>query len=436
MCARVLVFMCNIVCKNTPVLMANNPFKNVAPAMALATMPLIAPIKDVKVDDMVKAYHHEEMFLTASNNDDVYVPGWQDYDYLDITPETWQVGKFIIEEEDGNHIEVEVNRPKEWFKTREVRKVGDEAFLYMPDVNIIGNAKLIEFNPTEIDTRVLSLNENGQVDRPVISTFKRFSPIVFDYSFSDGSKIGATPEHPFYSVDRQDYIPVGELQEGELVKSSSDKEVRFIGSKLRNKGESVYNFEVWREHNYFVSGNKGEDFILVHNTYGKWLAGKAEFTNPAGTLVKFNKQSNWTETAIKSKRDLATGSKRLEYDAALKLKQSGLEVKGIGLIGNNGNIGDLDVWTNKGMVEVKTSINKVKVDQIRKYMDPTDPKFMNPSKAIDVNAKKVLVYVENATEAQMAAKKAQILEELGDFKNVFDFDITNSLDDLANLMNN
>ncbi len=177
--------------------MAHNPFRVYPKTLAFsATMPLVMPIQNVTTDDMVKAYHHEDAYLSASTNEnDIYVPGWQDYDYLDITPETWQVGKFIIEEEDGNQIEVEVNRPKEWFKKREIEKVGDKAFLHMPNVNIIGDAKLVEFRTTNIDTRVLEFNENGQVDRPVISTFKRFSPIIFDYTFSDGSNIGATSEH-------------------------------------------------------------------------------------------------------------------------------------------------------------------------------------------------------------------------------------------------
>ena len=69
-------------------------------------------------------------------------------------------------------------------------------------------------------------------------------------------------------------------------------------------------------------------------------------------------------------------------------------------------------------------------------MDPTDPKFINPSKAIDPNAKKVLVYVKNGDAGSIAAKKTEILEALKEYKGIFDFDITNDLDDLANKMNN
>ena len=273
--------------KDTPVLIANNPFKNVAPAMAMATMPLVAPIQEVKVDDMVKAYHHEEMYITASNTlDDIYVPGWQDYDYLDITPETWQVGKFVITEEDGSVVEIEANRPKKWFEDYELKQKGDQAFIQIEEMGIADYAVLQEIRSTDIDTRDFVLNENGKVDRPVITTYKRIANEITDYTFSNGQVISCTPNHPFYSSDRQEYIPIGEFTFGETVQTSSDREVKFIGGKAREKGEHVYNFEVWREHNYYVGFEGSEDFALVHNSCPKVKK----------TLVLPNVFQNWINT--------------------------------------------------------------------------------------------------------------------------------------------
>ena len=267
--------------KNTPVLMANtfintskntnqNRFKisNAKSLAVAAAMPIVAmPIQDVQVDDMVKAYHHEEMYLTASNDaDDIYVPGWQDYDYLDITPETWQVGKFVITEEDGNVVEIEANRPKKWFESLGVEKIGNSTFLVMEEFGVYGNAELLELKRTVIETRNFKLNENEKVDRPVITTFKRVANEISDYTFSNGQVISCTPNHPFYSSDRQAYIPVGELSFGETVQTAGDREVKFIRGKAREKGEYVYNFEVWREHNYFVGSEESDNFLLVHNT--------------------------------------------------------------------------------------------------------------------------------------------------------------------------
>ncbi len=57
--------------------MAHNPFRVNAKTLAFAaTMPLVMPIQNVTTDDMVKAYHHEDAYLSASTNEnDIYVPG-------------------------------------------------------------------------------------------------------------------------------------------------------------------------------------------------------------------------------------------------------------------------------------------------------------------------------------------------------------------------
>jgi hypothetical protein len=275
-----LLFKKGCITKDTPVLMANNnPFKAPALAYSLAALPLIAPIQDIKPDDLVKAYHHEQSYYaTAYNNDPKVlrgVPGWQDYDYINITPETWQIGTFEIIEANGDKVEVEANRPKTWYSENNVSAIGDKAYFYMPEIGINGEATLLSVRPTVINTTNFAFNEsslsrsvsNGSmVDRPVITTFKRNAPVVYDYHFSDGAVIGATPEHPFFSVDRNNYIAVGELQVGEQVMTAGEKVVKFIAGKQREKGEPVYNFEVWREHNYYVGSKEGGEFLLVHNT--------------------------------------------------------------------------------------------------------------------------------------------------------------------------
>jgi hypothetical protein len=43
-----------------------------------------------------------------------------------------------------------------------------------------------------------------------------------------------------------------EFNVGEQVMTAGEKIVKFIAGKQRDKGEEVYNYEVWREHNYYV----------------------------------------------------------------------------------------------------------------------------------------------------------------------------------------
>ncbi len=51
---------------------------------------------------------------------------------------------------------------------------------------------------------------------------------------------------------------------GENVKVAGDRTATLTDARKRTNGpEKVYNFEVWREHNYFV----GKEGVLVHNSY-------------------------------------------------------------------------------------------------------------------------------------------------------------------------
>ncbi|MFT4559235.1 MAG: hypothetical protein ACI92S_004625, partial [Planctomycetaceae bacterium] len=76
--------------------------------------------------------------------------------------------------------------------------------------------------------------------------------------------IGTTSNHPFWSVDRQEYVQAGQLEPGERVLTFSGNTKR-IASKLARPGpQPVYNLEVHAEHVYFV----GEDGLLTHNSQG------------------------------------------------------------------------------------------------------------------------------------------------------------------------
>lgn len=80
--------------------------------------------------------------------------------------------------------------------------------------------------------------------------------------FSDGRTVTATFEHPFYSVDRGEYIQAAQLFMGESVhvfQNGQLNTVQLIDRKLNDKPQKVYNFEAEKFHNYFSNG------IHVHN---------------------------------------------------------------------------------------------------------------------------------------------------------------------------
>ncbi|MEZ4884913.1 MAG: hypothetical protein R3E32_09325 [Chitinophagales bacterium] len=99
------------------------------------------------------------------------------------------------------------------------------------------------------------------VSRPITGKFEHISSDVSNYYFEGLEQlIGATSVHPFWSVDRQDWIAVGDLEIGERVKTKVG--ISTLLSKERLEGQhSVFNLEVYREHNFLVSDGS----LLVHN---------------------------------------------------------------------------------------------------------------------------------------------------------------------------
>ncbi|MCU0721098.1 MAG: polymorphic toxin-type HINT domain-containing protein [Pirellula sp.] len=81
---------------------------------------------------------------------------------------------------------------------------------------------------------------------------------------SDGKieVIEGTPIHPIWSVDRNDWVPLSNLVEGETLHSSRGI-ATILSLALVTCSLPVYNIEVNGEHVYQV----GEMGVLVHNTY-------------------------------------------------------------------------------------------------------------------------------------------------------------------------
>lgn len=99
----------------------------------------------------------------------------------------------------------------------------------------------------------------GLQRQQVVTTFERVAPVVLDIRVA-GETITATPEHPFWVVERG-WTPAGLLLPGDRLLTSRGAVVR-VESIARREGRfKVYNFEVSGTHTYFVSALG----ILVHN---------------------------------------------------------------------------------------------------------------------------------------------------------------------------
>ncbi len=120
--------------------------------------------------------------------------------------------------------------------------------------------KLIEL--IEVGDEVWSYNEStGKTELKVVSQlFKRVATGLVALTLGT-STVEATPEHPFYLPEENEWRDAGDLSIGDQVFSQSGQTVTVTASETRQGETVVYNFEVQGNHNYFA----GQANVLVHN---------------------------------------------------------------------------------------------------------------------------------------------------------------------------
>ncbi len=74
-----------------------------------------------------------------------------------------------------------------------------------------------------------------------------------------------TVEHPFWVENRQAWLPVGELQIGDVVRTDAGELLPVEAIEGAGKWEKVYNWEIEDYHTYFVSASEEGANIWAHN---------------------------------------------------------------------------------------------------------------------------------------------------------------------------
>jgi hypothetical protein len=95
-----------------------------------------------------------------------------------------------------------------------------------------------------------------------VSAFRRSKATVCDLRVSgEAEAIGVTPNHPFWSPERNDWVAVRDLRIGERLQAADGSMPVVESVTLREEPEPVVNIEVEGDHCYRV----GQQGLLVHN---------------------------------------------------------------------------------------------------------------------------------------------------------------------------
>ena len=151
-------------------------------------------------------------------------------------------------------VKIELIRSVGWIREQRVA-VGTLVFLAEPREKVHGHATVRGIRPCPPSER--------WGDHLQIGEFIPWPCRVGDLKITSESKpIGVTPNHPFWSPDRNEWVPAGRLEPGERVKTwDGTAAVEWYVMRERPE-EAVYNIEVEGDHVYRV----GESGVLVHNS--------------------------------------------------------------------------------------------------------------------------------------------------------------------------
>lgn len=214
-----------------------NPAATTAPAKYVTK-----PIRDIRVGERVLARNPE---VTDAERTLAVEPD----------PATWRHIELEMPKPDGSLLHIDLLRPVEWLTTHNA-SVDDKIHLDLEEMGAKGAAHVLAIN-----TCPMIATGPGNI---VTGTFKHSSGNVVDLHIAGVSEpIGTTSNHPFWSEDRQEFVPAEELQVGETLRSAAGKLVYLVSSSARQSEHEVFNLEVECEHVYFVSPLG----VLVHNTY-------------------------------------------------------------------------------------------------------------------------------------------------------------------------
>jgi hypothetical protein len=183
---------------------------------------------------------------------------------------------------DGCIVDAELLRPRWWIAQNKII-AGNSLPMNIEELQVQGSAKV-----TSIDDCPEIAGGEGSIVTATFNTREVNTIVHAEIIGPDGSieTISGTPIHPVWSIDRSDWVPLGELAEGETLQAA-DGIATVLSLALVTCSLPVYNIEVHGEHVYQV----GELGLLVHNAneclirFGQAAESAAQLADDAARAV-------------------------------------------------------------------------------------------------------------------------------------------------------
>jgi hypothetical protein len=244
-------------------------------------------------------------------------PRPEEMDDTFVEPEqaTWVSVSVRMTKRDGTVVQAEFLRPREWVDRLGI-KAGAALPIAIAELEVEGDAFVTGIGPCPIiaegDGRVVTgrfvTREAGNLVRVALE---------------NGAEIRATDVHPVWSVDREEWVPAGELEPGERVDAIGGpvavREFQRLESPL-----DVYNIEVHGEHVFRVTA----DGVLVHNAGPSCKLG-TDLAGGSAAYARGARQAGWQAGHIVPWGNFSNRAAKVQD--AIKDAKTALGKAGIGL---------------------------------------------------------------------------------------------------------
>jgi hypothetical protein len=221
----------------------NNPQRSVASVVAnhKRMHELVnRPIQDIRVGERVLGLNPDR--------DEV------DHSLPEPDQKTWRLLQLAMLKADGDRLDIELLRPLDWLAARGAA-VGRTIHLDLSELGAEGAAEVLAIEPCPPIPAGL-----GRVVTATFAHGTSSQQLLNLQVEGEAEPIGVTENHPIWSQTREEFVPAGKLEVGEvlLTRTGSTKIISIIP---RGPPEPVYNLEVHGEHVYHVAASG----VLVHN---------------------------------------------------------------------------------------------------------------------------------------------------------------------------
>ncbi|MEI7462033.1 MAG: hypothetical protein WCK15_21790 [Pirellula sp.] len=232
--------------QETPYLNPSTSLKTTATLTSLLDSPrrMLVPIEQVPIGARVPTKNPRP---------------WEYDDSLpDPVQSEWGLISMTMVRDDGGIVDAELIRPWAWIRSHRIQ-AGKPLPMNIPELQVTGVAIV-----TSISECPTIAEGEGSVITARFLTRQVDVIARAEILGADGSieVVEGTTIHTIWSLNRNDWVPLGELEFGEKLSGLSGI-ATVLSLTLLNRTIAVYNLEVHSEHVYQV----GELAVLVHNSY-------------------------------------------------------------------------------------------------------------------------------------------------------------------------